>query len=95
MTCKDCIHHCICNEHERVMLTIDNLYELMYQEGVDMSCKHFRNKADFVEVVRCKDCQYFTEGMAVGMCKRIEDKPIIPCRFDHFCSYGERRKDAD
>lgn len=48
--------------------------------------------ADVVEVVRCRDCRYFTEGMAVGMCKRVEDKPIIPCCFDHFCSYGERRK---
>ena len=47
---------------------------------------------DVVEVVRCRDCQYFTEGMAVGMCKRVEDKPIIPCCFDHFCSYGERNE---
>ncbi len=46
---------------------------------------------DAVPVVRCKDCKHFTEGMAIGMCKRIEDKPIIPIQFNHFCSYGERR----
>ena len=50
---------------------------------------------DVVEVVRCKDCRYFTNGMAVGMCKRVEDKPIIPCCYDHFCSYGERRTDNE
>ncbi len=48
--------------------------------------------ADVVEVVRCKNCQYFTKEMAIGMCKRVEDKPIIPCSYDHFCSYGERRE---
>ncbi|WP_406044091.1 hypothetical protein [Succinimonas sp.] len=42
-------------------------------------------------VVLCRDCRYFTEGMAVGMCKRIPDKPIIPVVYNHFCSYGERR----
>lgn len=50
---------------------------------------------DAVEVIRCKDCKHFTEGMAVGMCKRIEDKPIMPVPYNHFCSYGERRKDED
>ncbi len=42
MTCKDCIHFGACKEHERLMLTIDNLYELMYQEGVENSCEHFK-----------------------------------------------------
>ena len=50
---------------------------------------------DAVPVVRCKDCKHFTEGMAIGMCKRIEDKPIIPIPFSHYCSFGERRCDND
>lgn len=45
------------------------------------------------EIVRCKDCKHFTEGMAIGMCKRINDKPILPVPYNHFCSYGERRED--
>ena len=48
---------------------------------------------DAVEVVRCRDCKHFTEGMAVGMCKRNPDKPIIPVPYNHFCSYGERREE--
>lgn len=48
---------------------------------------------DAVPVVRCKDCKHFTEGMAVGMCYRIPGKPILPITYDHFCSYGEMRKE--
>jgi hypothetical protein len=46
--------------------------------------------ADVVEVVRCKDCMHFTEGMAVGMCKRDKERPIIPVTYDHYCSYGKK-----
>ena len=84
--CGDCIYYPICEQWVEESETFPEI------EG---GCKVFKSKSDFVEVVRCKDCQYFTEGMAVGMCKRIEDKPIIPCRFDHFCSYGERRKENE
>ena len=45
-------------------------------------------------VVLCKDCKYFTKGMAVGMCKRNPEMPIIPIPYNHFCSFGER-KDND
>lgn len=47
---------------------------------------------DAVEVVRCKKCRHFTGGMAIGMCKRIAGKEIMPIRYDDFCSYGERRE---
>ena len=50
---------------------------------------------DAVEVVRCSQCQHFTEGMAVGMCKRNPDKPIIPVPYNHFCSYGVRRSEKE
>lgn len=80
MTCNDCLYYEVCP------LGLDI-------KGKTGTCLKFKNKADFVEVVRCKDCRYFTEGMAVGMCKRVEDKPIIPCCFDHFCSYGIRKGD--
>ena len=41
--------------------------------------------------VHCKDCKHFTEGMAIGMCKRIPDKPIMPMPHNAFCSFGERK----
>lgn len=97
MTCKDCIHCDVCNEHERPMLTIDNLYELMYQEGVEKSCKHFKNKADFVEVVRCKDCKH----REARICD-IAGNEILSCNYSgfavkptHYCSYGKRKEGAE
>ena len=41
--------------------------------------------------VMCDDCKHFTEGMAIGMCKRNPDKPIIPMPYNAFCSFGERK----
>ena len=40
------------------MLTVDNLYELIYQEAAEVSCKHFKNKADVVEVETIKAWLY-------------------------------------
>lgn len=48
-----------------------------------------------VEVVRCRDCKHFTKGMAIGMCKRIEDKPITPMPYNNYCGFGERRCDDE
>ena len=64
-------------------------YDTMAQKMVSRGYR--KQSENTVEIVRCRDCIYFTEGMAVGMCKRIEDKPIIPIVYDHFCGYGERR----
>lgn len=44
MTCQDCICHDMCEKQEKLMLTVNNLYELMYQYGVDVSCKRFKSK---------------------------------------------------
>ena len=46
---------------------------------------------DVVLVVRCKDCKHFTEGMAIGMCKRISDKPIMPMTYNNYCGFAERK----
>ena len=48
---------------------------------------------DAVEVVRCRYCKHFIGGKAIGKCYLNPDKPIIPVFYNHFCSYGERRKE--
>ena len=93
MTCKDCIHIDVCNEHERPMLTIDNLYELMYQEGVEKSCKHFKNKADFVEVVRCVKCEHWIYWADEKRCS-CDLHHTYTIR-DDYCSFGERKGGAE
>lgn len=67
MTCRDCLIHDICEEKEKLMLTVDNLYELIYQEAVEVSCKHFKNKADYIAVDKVAE-----------MLAKIG---LFPCRF--------------
>ena len=51
----------------------------------------FSFQDDLVKVVRCKNCEHFTKGMAIGMCKRIPDKPIMPMPCTGYCNFGESR----
>lgn len=52
MTCKDCIHYDVCVIVEN---SANKDKEDYYTE---FGCDDFKNKADYVEVVRCKDCIY-------------------------------------
>ena len=81
--CTDCIHGSLCfKQLTRKKLT---------PNGFELYCADFVNGENVVEVVRCKDCIYFTKDMAVGMCYRVPDKPLIPCVYDNFCKFGSRR----
>lgn len=76
LTCRDCIHYDICGYHitEMTTMTIEE-------------CSHgFKNKADFVEVVRCKDCKY-SSGSS-HHCDKGYSTLVYP---DHFCNSGKRR----
>ena len=83
MTCREnCIHYDVCD------------YVSFTSTSMEKSCKDFKNKSDFVEVVRCKDCRHFVrEFDIVGHCD------YCGIHLDHaesgFCSYGERRTDND
>ena len=100
MTCKDCLHYDACRDAEGMdesCLTTDVEYEDMTKW-----CHCFKNKADFVEVVRCEKCKYFREysdahkravERADGDCylklTHSCDKQFIACRYNDFCSYGK------
>lgn len=51
-------------------------------------------KVDAVEVVRCKDCEFWNEGWfpecKMGKCKRGKTALTEPY---HYCGYGVRRPD--
>ena len=82
MTCKDCVHEKVC---------IDKHY---YDEDSILSCNDFKNKADFVEVVRCKDCKYRKKDKLFVSGHYCYLRPVNGGRFcedDDFCSYGERK----
>lgn len=79
MTCKDCIHEIVCEK-----LCPRGL--LPYQSSeypAELFCKHFKNKANVVEVVRCKDCKHQEQCCEFIMISG-KDKNI------DFCSCGKR-----
>ena len=93
MTCKDCIHYDVCNYHitEETDMTVNE-------------CSHsFKNKADFVEVCRCKDCRFNVANMEKDECDITDySGDDIVCSYfmtdgmlpTDFCSYGERKKES-
>ena len=77
--CEKCIHEEVCDQSSRRM------WSAMAGEK---ECSDFKNKADFVEVVRCINCKSrMFSDMYIECSKRLE---IV--RADHFCSDGERRE---
>lgn len=71
-TCKECLHYDVCIFH-----TNGNENE---------KCQHFKNAADVVEVVRCKDCDV-PHNRWLG-CPNLNG--LIPPP-DFYCARGERR----
>ena len=98
MTCKDCIHYCWCKD----TIADENWNEDAPKEIKELfspvGCENFKNKADFVEVVRCRDCKSSSEPKTVSRlglyCNNYDvrfcekEQKIVSA--NHFCSYGER-----
>lgn len=61
------------------------------------NCLQYRHK-DYVLVVRCRECRFWTEGRHhTGRCKCLidfHDAERYVTDAGHFCSYGERRTDG-
>lgn len=81
MACKDCIHFEVCGFTSIICKTMEK------------DCKQFKNKADFVEVVMCKDCKCYDEDFenchGNHKCSRY-NSAMFPT---DFCSYGERKSE--
>ena len=85
MTCKDCIHGVICN-----VLSSPNSQD---EKNAEKWCWNFKNKADFVEVVRCKDCKFY-KPIAIG----LENACIRQSAYKEptdYCSMGEPKNDKE
>lgn len=54
---------------------------------VDGSVPNVATVADFVEVVRCKDCKHRDKS---GLCQ-AEGQKLTIVKDNHFCAKGERR----
>ena len=84
-TCKDCVRYSGCTSEWCKLSKIEHI------------CHHFKTNADFVEVVRCKDCKYYKQNpyspdeymMCMCWCDWLPTDP------DDFCSYGERDGESE
>lgn len=94
-TCGDCIHADVCERNP--------LYTEFSRDN-PAYCEGFKNKANYTEVVRCKDCKHRGDyGCPMYHEEYIEwdddeyhEREIIDhdrTRDDGFCDLGERRTD--
>lgn len=82
-TCKECIHYFACSAGGGLFNEKD--------ESKEMLCNHFKNKADVVPVVRCKDCIYCISKNEYLICSATTNPNFV--HLDHYCSFGERKDD--
>ena len=71
--CKDCLYYEVCP----LGLAI---------KGKTGICLKFKNKADYVEVVRCGKCKHSNDDGTI--CRYSVGRTVEP---EHYCSYGEKR----
>ena len=79
--CNACVHFDVCE--------FANDDEYADEESLKADCPHFKSKADFVNVIRCKDCD-IPHNKWLG-CPNLNG--LIPPP-DFYCARGER-KDGD
>lgn len=97
-TCKDCFHYEACSGFTPTDLdqdVFDYCRKGIADEIPDIEerCNEFMDKANVVEVVRCKDCVHWENGY--GFCKKAGVDCYGGSRFgaNSFCSDGKRREE--
>ena len=91
-SCKDCVGYNFCSRKRDG--ETDYLGKEIGCGNVEDLCGDFKNKADIVPVVRCKDCKYcIDEGMSGLYCEHPDGRNTIHCRPDDYCNDGERKKE--
>lgn len=81
MRCKDCVHCNVCGFSKELGL---DQAEKMF----DFKCVDFRNRADFENVIRCKDCKFAIKVDRVYLCEKTGKY----MKFSDYCSYGKRKE---
>ena len=94
--CKDCYHYGVCGGYMPTDLDDDEVLEYCAKglqdevPNIEELCDEFKHYTDVVEVVRCKDCQYWTGEDYDGCCIR---NGLATRYANDYCSYGERKDD--
>ena len=85
-------------ENEKRLIDVNDIYSLFNQNGI--ARLHVADidtipRVDAVEVVRCRDCFYYTPvNDKIGKCVFLigENQYVVP---DGYCYLGERKEGAD
>lgn len=82
--CEKCVHEELCDQASR---------QLWGHLTKETDCSDFKDQTNYVEVVRCKDCQFskYFEESGTRKC-RAQGGLYRTVQDDDFCSYGERRE---
>ena len=87
--CEKCIHEEVCDQSSR---------QIWNKLTGEIGCSDFKDKTNYVEVVRCDDCRHYDNSEGICWCKL--NSKFYPGGFDWhsfpedgFCSYGERKDD--
>ena len=86
-TCKYCLHFNDCLSYGKTRYYGEN----SACNDVQKRCQYFKNKENFVEVCRCKDCLYFEYIVgSYGICEHwhANSQDIFDL---NYCGYAEPR----
>ena len=83
-TCKDCINYNDCIKR-------GDLAAINLTEDSERKCDLFKNKDDFVEVVRCRNCEKRIGESITGETFCLIHEVSVP--YDYYCASGERRSE--
>ena len=85
-TCKDCVRYNGCTSDWHKLSKIEHI------------CNNFKTNADYVEVVRCKDCEHYHRAKESTICDYDYCDILYYCDGSHrtaceqdYCSYGKRK----
>lgn len=90
--CENCIHYEMCKTKYE---SLDGMVLSFFPNNSD--CQFFKNKADFVEVVRCEKCTRSVDYEGRIMCNKFGHKfqgewyGLRATTKDHFCGHGTRK----
>lgn len=86
-TCKNCLHVNDCLSYDKTRYYGEN----SACNDVQERCQYFKNKENFAEICRCKDCLYFEYIVgSYGICEHwhTNSQDIFDL---NYCGYAEPR----
>lgn len=71
-------------------MTLEEMEKVIKDNGLSEIVYDYFTDSDFVKVIRCKDCKYYsTDNM--GYCNK-PNSGLMFAEENDFCSYGERKE---